>query len=109
MKKSFFVFDFDDVVFLNYELTKMLHPKNTVLEGSIMDYIDEVDSTFRNRYSWFFGNKDPKVDNTSVDGVLDWLYGYCHFLSKSSKEYLTFKNIIKNIERHEIGGKENEK
>lgn len=109
MKERIFILDTNTIGQMDYELVNLLFPMNTVLEGDIFGYIDEIDPTFRNRYSWFFDNKDPKVDNTSVDGVLDWLYGYCHFLSKSSKEYLTFKNIIKNIEKHEIGGKENEK
>lgn len=105
MKKEKTILDVDDISVENYEFFKSIFPKNTVLNGRIIKLIDEVDPTFRKRYSCFFDDKDPRIDNTSVDGILDWLYGTRYFLPKNSKEYRTFSKVIRNIEKHEIGGK----
>lgn len=85
-----------------YELTKILYPKHTQLDGDIFQYIDETDPTFRKKYSLFFENKDPLIDTRSIDGILDWLYG-CkgNFLNCFSKEEIrTFEKVIENIEKH---------
>lgn len=100
MKERIFILDTNTIGQMDYELGKLLFPMNTVLEGDIFEYIDEIDPTFRKRYQWFFKGNDPRVDNTSVDGILDWLYGQRHFLSPKNKEYRLFTKIIKNIEKH---------
>ena len=95
------VFNLGDLNAANqYEQLKKRFPMKTTLDGNILNFIDEVDSTFRKRYQWFFKGNDPRVDNTSVDGILDWLYGQRHFLSPTNKEYRLFTKIIKNIEKH---------
>lgn len=89
---------------LEYEMLKKLYPRNTILDGDINTFIDEVDPTFRKRYSYFFECRDPLIDTKSVDGILDWLRGCLAnpFGNLSKNELHIISKVIHNIEKHII-------
>ena len=81
-----------------YSITKIMHPMNTKLDKNWRKIIKKADSQFMNDYD-FFQLDTPYVDNKTVDGVLDWLYGQ-KILSLSDKEKKRICKIIEALEKH---------
>ena len=75
-----------------YSITKIMHPMNTKLDKNWRKIIKKADSQFMNDYD-FFQLDTPYVDNKTVDGVLDWLYGQ-KILCLSDKEKKRICKII---------------
>ena len=74
-----------------YEMIKMLLPMYTVLDKDWKKIIKDTDSSFMEEYA-------TGIDNRTVDGVLDWLYGARLLVGGSEKQRIT--RIIDALESH---------
>ena len=78
-----------------YEMIKMLLPMYTVLDKDWKKIIKDTDSSFMEEYAFF---RATGIDNRTVDGVLDWLYGARLLVGGSEKQRIT--RIIDALESH---------
>lgn len=85
----------EDIFVDYYEMAKLLLPMYTVLDKDWREIIKDTDSSFMDEYAFFSATG---IDNKTVDGVLDWLYGIRLYAGGSEKQRIT--RIIDALESH---------
>lgn len=86
-----------DIWLARYDMLKALLPMYTVLDRDWREILKETDSSFMDEHPFFSATG---IDNKTVDGVLDWLYGKRPLMGNSEKQRIT--KIIDALESHII-------